>query len=136
MRKRIEGERALATGDDVHLRFSPGGLTDLEFMVAFEQLRRGDRTLRMTSPFAALEALVNKGEVPEGAALLEDYRFLQRAALRLRLLRDRGDDHLAFSERLRLARSLGLSDWEFSTDLQQRMDRVRRVFTARLGVPG
>jgi glutamate-ammonia-ligase adenylyltransferase len=137
MRKRIESERSgKGAPDDVHLRFSPGGLTDLEFLVAFEQLRRGQHepALRLHSPFAALELLVHEGQLPEGAALLEDYRFLQRAALRLRLLRDRGDDHLAFAERPRLARSLGMSDWEFSTDLQQRMERVRRVFSARLGV--
>src|SRR5204862_5045843 len=53
MRKRIEDERAGDGDGSVHLRFSPGGLTDLEFMAAFEQLRRGraEPALRTTAPY-------------------------------------------------------------------------------------
>ncbi len=134
MRERIEKERARPDGG-VHLRFSPGGLTDLEFIVAFEQLRRGreDPALRTAVPFVALTRLVQTGVVPEGEALLDDYRFLQHACLRLRLLRDQPDDQLGPEDHGRLARSLGLSATAFGDELTTRMTRVRRVWTQVLG---
>ena len=145
MRQRIAeergGTRAATSAGDVgaaanvlHLRFSPGGLTDLEFLVAFEQLRLGasEPELRTPAPYAALERLVARGLVPEGEVLLEDYRFLQQACLRLRLLRDQPDDRLAPADRPLLARSLGLTAEAFSAELATRMTRVRAAFTRTL----
>jgi [glutamine synthetase] adenylyltransferase / [glutamine synthetase]-adenylyl-L-tyrosine phosphorylase len=131
MRQLIEHERA---GDGPwHLRFSPGGLTDLEFMAAFCQLRGGDRdpALRTTSPFAALERMVFRGDID--ASLLDHYRFLARACLRLRLLRDYADDRLAETDDLPLARSLGLSRAQLQDELASRMAAVRAAFTRVLG---
>jgi len=64
MRKLIEDERA--GKGPLHLRFSPGGLTDLEFLAAWWQLREGarDRGLRTTHPLRALERVVARGELP------------------------------------------------------------------------
>jgi glutamate-ammonia-ligase adenylyltransferase len=148
MRARIEGERAAAAlgsgrspavagRDLVHLRFSPGGLTDLEFMVAFCQLLQGrdDAGLRTPSPFEALVRLCSQGRLPGGEALVDDYRFLQRASLRLRLLRDQPDDRLPAADRPLLARSLGLGEAEFADELTARTTRVRAAFTAVLGTP-
>jgi glutamate-ammonia-ligase adenylyltransferase len=135
MRDRIEKERVRpgSSGGSraLHLRFSPGGLTDLEFLVAWEQLRRGlqDHQLRTAVPFLALCRLVEKGLLPEGEALLDDYRFLQQASLRLRLLRDRPDDQLDPGDQPRLARSLGLTSDGLRQELTTRMSRVRRVWT-------
>src|SRR5204862_261819 len=72
MRRRIEEERA--DPRVLHLRFSAGGLTDLEFLAAFAQLRGGarDPALRTASPFAALAHLAERGAVDP--TLLEDYR--------------------------------------------------------------
>lgn len=133
MRARIESERAAdEPRGAIHLRFSAGALTDLEFLVAFGQLRggRGDPTLRTTSPYAALAAMAARGAVD--AALLEDYRFLQRASLRLRLLRDRPDDHLLPQDRPALSRSLDLSEEDLSRELQARRTRVRAAFNRGL----
>ena len=61
-------------------------------LAAWGQLRKGpeDPGLRTASPFAALVRLAARGELDP--AVLEDYRFLQRASLRLRLLRERPED--------------------------------------------
>jgi glutamate-ammonia-ligase adenylyltransferase len=131
MRKLIEQERA---GEGpMHLRFSPGGLTDLEFMAAFGQLRHGhaDPALRTTNPFAALRRMVERGDLD--ASLLEHYRFLARACLRLRLLRDYADDRLAETDELPLARSLGLGRAQLQNELASRMAAVRAAFTRVLG---
>jgi glutamate-ammonia-ligase adenylyltransferase len=132
MRGRIEQERNKGV---LHLRFSPGGLTDLEFMVAHAQLTRGrdDRSLRTPSPFQALVTLCRTSQLPEADALVDDYRFLQRASLRLRLLRDQPDDRLPDQDRPLLARSLGLGEAEFTDELRARTTRVRRTFIEVLG---
>ena len=134
MRGRIERERA---GDDtpgaVHLRFSAGGLTDLEFLSAFGQLRggRADQELRTPNPAEALARMAERGEVEAG--LIEDYRFLQRASLRLRLLRDRPDDRLLPQDRAALARSLDLGEEDFARELHTRRAHVRGAFARGLG---
>jgi glutamate-ammonia-ligase adenylyltransferase len=135
MRGRIERERAGQEEGAVHLRFSAGGLTDLEFLAAWRQLREGARDpgLRTTSPYEALAHLAARGEVP--STLLEDYRFLQRASLRLRLLRDRPDDRLLPADRPALARSLELGEEALSAELERRRGRVRAAFRQALGDP-
>lgn len=135
VRRRIEEERAGAGRGSLHLRFSPGGLTDLEFLSAWGQLRHGghDRALRTTQPLAALIRLAERGELDP--ALLDDYRFLQRASLRLRLLRDRPDDRLVPEDLQHLARSLELGTDELAEALRARMARVRAAFAAALGAP-
>jgi glutamate-ammonia-ligase adenylyltransferase len=132
MRGRIERERAGDREGAVHLRFSPGGLTDLEFLAAFRQLLAGagDPGLRTTSPFEALAHLVGKGAL--APQLLEHYRFLQRASLRLRLLRDRPDDRLLPADRPPLARSLERSEEELGRELELRRAEVRLAFRRAL----
>jgi glutamate-ammonia-ligase adenylyltransferase len=131
MRKLIEDERA--GGGPHHLRFSPGGLTDLEFIAAWWQLREGarDRGLRTTRPLQALKRLVERGELDRG--LLDHYHFLARASLRLRLLRDYADDRLSPSDEQPLARSLGLSRARLTSELAARMAEVRAAFAKELG---
>ncbi len=108
-------------------------------MVALLQLTlaRDDRELRTPSPFQALVRLVGKSKLPEGEALIDDYRFLQGASLRLRLLRDQPDDRLPDRDRPLLARSLGLGEPAFTEELHARTTRVRRAFIQVLGsAPG
>jgi glutamate-ammonia-ligase adenylyltransferase len=133
LRQRIESERAGDLSESLHLRFAPGGLTDLEFLAAWGQLRHGeiDPALRTTHPPAALQRMVERGELVAG--VLDDYRFLQRAGLRLRLLRDQHDDRLQSEDRSSLARSLGMSEGQLSHQLGTRMARVRAEFFQRLG---
>jgi len=131
MRKLIEHERA-GLGS-LHLRFSPGGLTDLEFVAAFCQLRHGesDPALRTTNPYEVLQRMVARGDLD--ASLLEHYRFLARACLRLRLLRDYADDRLAEADDLPLARSLGLGRAQLRSERASRMAEVRSAFARVLG---
>jgi len=130
MRKRIEQERA--AGGPLHLRFSPGGLTDLEFIAAWGQLRHGesDPAMRSTNPFEALCRMAARGEL--APSLLEHYRFLARACLRLRLLRDYADDRLAESDQQPLARSLGLGRTQLASEMSSRMAEVRAEFVRQL----
>ena len=133
LRQRIESERAGDPHESLHLRFAPGGLTDLEFIAAWGQLRHGERdpALRTTHPPTALQRMADQGELTP--AVLDDYRFLQRAGLRLRLIRDQHDDRLQAEDRSPLARSLGLSEVQLSEELSKRMGRVRAEFVRRLG---
>jgi glutamate-ammonia-ligase adenylyltransferase len=130
MRKRIEQERAPA--GPLHLRFSAGGLTDLEFIAAWGQLRHGqdDPALRTTNPFQALARMADRGDLD--ARLLDHYHFLARASLRLRLLRDYADDRLSANDEQPLARSLGLSDAQLKSELALRMAEVRAEFLRQL----
>jgi hypothetical protein len=75
--------------------------------------------------------MADQGEL--APAVLDDYRFLQRAGLRLRLIRDQHDDRLHTEDRSPLARSLGLSEDQLSDQLSTRMARVRAEFLRRLG---
>ncbi len=137
MRGRIEDERGRGRAGAVHLRLSPGGLTDLEFMAAYGQLLlgAGDPTLRTTSPVAALDRLAARGFLdPDGATLADDHRFLQRAALGLRLLRDTPDDWVAPDDLPVVARALDMTEAVLQTELTARMNRVRQAFTRVLGV--
>ena len=135
MRGRIERERAGDPRGGVHLRFSAGGLTDLEFLAAWGQLRAGagDPGLRTSSPYRAIERLVARGEADR--ALPHDYRTLEQTLLRLRLLRDRTDDRLLPEERPALARSLETTDDALARDLDARRARIRAAFATTLGDP-
>jgi [glutamine synthetase] adenylyltransferase / [glutamine synthetase]-adenylyl-L-tyrosine phosphorylase len=131
MRKRMEQERAGRGA--LHLRFSPGGLTDLDFLAAWGQLRHGGRDvgLRTTHPFQALQRLMERQELDPRC--LDDYRFLARASLRLRLLRDNAEDRLFPDDGLPLARSLDLARPQLMAELSSRMTSVRAAFARQLG---
>jgi glutamate-ammonia-ligase adenylyltransferase len=130
MRSLIERERA---AKHLHLRFSPGGLTDFDFMAAWHQLRHGaeDPGLRTTNPLCALRRLVERGEMD--ARMLHHYQFLSRACLRLRLLRDHADDRLFGTDEQPLARSLGMEPLQLLAELKSRMADVRQEFSRQLG---
>ncbi len=132
MRTLIEDQRA--DNKSVHLRFSPGGLTDLEFLAAFLQLTHpADPTVHTSSPYLALAALTNNGVLSGGEALLDHYRFLQRASLRVRLLRDRPDDRVLPEDIEALGRSLGVDQLE--ANLRFRFQQIRAAFTQFLDIP-
>ena len=142
VRKRVEDERGRVVAGARHLRFDPGGIMDVEFMVALGQLRLGaDRALRTTSTMAALARLVALGWP---ATLVEDYAFLRRLALRLRLVRGRSEDVVSPNDLAPLARAGGTfagrpADWPaapraidaagaLAADLDRRMSRVRAIY--------
>jgi glutamine synthetase adenylyltransferase len=75
--------------------------------------------------------MVERGEAD--ARLIEHYMFLARASLRLRLLRDQGDDRLSPDDEQPLARSLGIARSGLLAKLSQRMAEVRTAFLGLLG---
>jgi glutamate-ammonia-ligase adenylyltransferase len=131
VRARVEAERGRVPAGSRHLRFDPGGIMDVEFLVALAQLQNAsDRGLRITTTGAVLARLVALGW-PE--SLADDYAALRRATLRLRLLLDRPEDVVSPRDLPMLARSLGTSPDALGADLDARMARVRSIFEDRFG---
>ncbi len=107
-------------GDDI--KRGHGGIREIEFLAQALQLIRGgrDASLRERRLVPALTALCRARQVtPEAtAALVDAYRFLRRVENRLQMLADQ-QTHVLPSQpaaRLRLARGLGLPDWQTLVD--------------------
>jgi glutamate-ammonia-ligase adenylyltransferase len=129
IRARVTRERGKVPERSRHLRFDPGGIMDLEFLVALGQLQHAaEAGVRTTETAAALSALVGLGWP---ATLAEDYAALRRAALRMRLLLDRPEDVVSPRDLPILARSLGAEAGALGAEIDERMARVRAVFDAR-----
>jgi glutamate-ammonia-ligase adenylyltransferase len=92
MRARMERERGGKTQNGVHLKFGPGGMTDIEFLVQFHQLRRwgDDPAIRLPRTARVLERLVDSGVLSreEGHALVVAHGFLKGVENRLGLVLD------------------------------------------------
>jgi [glutamine synthetase] adenylyltransferase / [glutamine synthetase]-adenylyl-L-tyrosine phosphorylase len=131
VRGRVETERGRVPAGSRHLRFDPGGIMDVEFLVALGQLEHAaDPGVRVTTTAASLARLVALGW-PE--SLADDYAALRRATLRLRLLLDRPEDVVSPRDLPMLARSLGTPADVLGADLDARMARVRALFEERFG---
>ena len=131
VRARVETERGRVPAGSRHLRFDPGGIMDVEFLVALGQLQNAaDPGVRVTTTGTALARLVALGW-PE--SLLDDYAALRRATLRLRLLLDRPEDVVSPRDLPMLARSLGTSPDALAADLDTRLARVREIFDEHFG---
>jgi [glutamine synthetase] adenylyltransferase / [glutamine synthetase]-adenylyl-L-tyrosine phosphorylase len=129
MRARVETERGRVPAGSRHLRFDPGGIMDVEFLVALGQLvDAADPGVRVTTTTDALERLIALGW-PD--ALRDDHAALRRATLRLRLLLDRPEDVVSPRDLPMLARSLGTTPEALGADLDDRMSRIRAVFDDR-----
>jgi [glutamine synthetase] adenylyltransferase / [glutamine synthetase]-adenylyl-L-tyrosine phosphorylase len=99
MKKRIELERVSAAEREWHLKLGPGGLSDIEFLVQYLQLRHGgeDPCLRETATVPAIHALAARSlfTLREAQALLSAHQFLTRLRQSLSLLQpDGGPDAL------------------------------------------
>jgi [glutamine synthetase] adenylyltransferase / [glutamine synthetase]-adenylyl-L-tyrosine phosphorylase len=131
MRDRLERERGTVPEGSRHLRFDPGGIMDVEFLVALGQLQNAaDPGVRTTSTAAALERLAALGWPSD---LRDDYLALRAVALRLRLLLDRPGDVVSPRDLSPLARTLGTTPEVLAGDLDHRRARVRAVFNDRFG---
>ena len=75
IRARVERERGRLLHGSRHLHFDPGGIMDVELLVALGQLRHAADRRRTTSTTAALARLVELGWPP---ALRDDYAVLRR----------------------------------------------------------
>src|SRR6266545_2577292 len=126
MRGRVEQERGRVPAGSRHLRFDPGGIMDLEFLVALGQLQHpADPGVRTTGTAVALARLCELGWP---TTLAEDHAFLRRVALRLRLLLDRPEDVVSPRDLPILARSLGVDTNALAAEIDERMARVRARF--------
>jgi glutamate-ammonia-ligase adenylyltransferase len=131
VRTRVEKERGKVPAGSRHLRFDPGGIMDVEFLVALGQLRHADDpAVRTTVTADALAALVAHGWP---VSLLDDNETLRRVAVRLRLLLDRPEDVVSPRELPTLARSLGTTPEVVSAALDIAMTRVREIFARNFG---
>jgi glutamate-ammonia-ligase adenylyltransferase len=96
-RRRMEKELAEENGDFYNLKFSPGGLLDIDFVVQYFQLCHAGKQpgLRSRSTLEALSSLSNG--ILDGHTvnvLTSGYRFLRRIESRLRIVRDRSAERL------------------------------------------
>jgi glutamate-ammonia-ligase adenylyltransferase len=128
MRNRVEQERGRVPPGSRHVRFDPGGVMDVEFLVALGQLRhRDDAGVRTTVTADVLDRLVALGWP---ATLRDDHALLKRVALRLRLLHDRPQDVVSPRDLAPLARTFGLPPDTLAAQLDAAMARVRAIFDA------
>jgi glutamate-ammonia-ligase adenylyltransferase len=98
MKRRIERERVSAGDRERHLKLGPGGLSDVEFLVQYLQLRHGGAhpEVRVPSTLEALTAMSVTGvlTLAEVEVLTEGYRHLTGLRQSLTLLRPDGPTDL------------------------------------------
>ena len=118
-----------------NVKLGPGGIREVEFVVQALQLLRGGQqpSLRTPSLLAALPLLARARLLSARAAgeLQAAYSFLRRLENRLQMRADEQVHALpvAAPPRLRLARAMGLPDWEVLTqELALHRERVAAHF--------
>ncbi|MFU8815402.1 MAG: bifunctional [glutamate--ammonia ligase]-adenylyl-L-tyrosine phosphorylase/[glutamate--ammonia-ligase] adenylyltransferase [Pseudomonadales bacterium] len=136
MKARIYAERH--NRDD--LKLGPGGIRDVEFTVQVQQLIWGGRQQALQGPrlLSVLPALVELGRIEADLAgdLAQGYRFLRDAEHSLQAEADQQTQTLPAQtlSRLRLARSLGFSDYPaFEAVLEGHRGRIAAVFAEVVG---
>ena len=105
LRQRMARERGRIKpggGGTVNLKFSPGGLVDIEFLTQYLQLVHG-RTMtgavRSPSTKVALKSMVKNNLGPAGMEkLIPAYDIVSRAVSRLGLIYNRSGDRAAYTE--------------------------------------
>jgi len=127
----------------IHVKYSPGGLIDIEYTAQYLQLIHGhhEPTLRTTHTMEALEALHTTSHLSKADAktLGDDYVFMRRVIDGLRIVRGNAKDLVlpkpGSEDMIYLARRLGyITDvWKdgakvFEKDIQRRMNRTHKLF--------
>jgi [glutamine synthetase] adenylyltransferase / [glutamine synthetase]-adenylyl-L-tyrosine phosphorylase len=134
--------------NQINIKYSPGGLIDIEYGVQYLQLQHGHRhlSLRTQNTMLALEALAQKKILPEQEVqtLQHAYLFFRLLIDGLRIVRGHAKD-LVLPPRdsegfVFLARRVGYTTdtWEegakkLDSDIQRHMSRTREFFTQRFG---
>jgi glutamate-ammonia-ligase adenylyltransferase len=140
--------KELVEPGQVNVKYSPGGLIDVEYAVQYLQLMHGRTVpaLRTPNTLAALSALGKKRLLAseEAAWLREAYLFLRNLIDALRIVRGNAKD-LVLPPReseafIFLARRLGYAAerWEegamrLAGDIDRNMTQTRRLFERRFG---
>jgi glutamate-ammonia-ligase adenylyltransferase len=144
MKRRIETERVAERDRETHLKLGPGGLSDIEFLVQYLQLRHGGEAaaLREVSTRVAVTALATAGVLTasEAEALLAAHDFLTRLRqTHSLLLTDGSPDALPIRPEdvrrgLALARASGYTDLtELLAEGAARRHPVRELLLRVLG---
>jgi [glutamine synthetase] adenylyltransferase / [glutamine synthetase]-adenylyl-L-tyrosine phosphorylase len=143
--------RELVRPGAVNVKYSPGGMVDVEYTAQYLQILhgRGRPALRTSATLTALDRLraLEVLRADEHSALRDAYRFLRRLTDGLRMVRGHARDlelPAGESDEFRfLARRLGYAeaDWKqaaarLASDIRRNMGAVRRIFAARFVPPG
>jgi glutamate-ammonia-ligase adenylyltransferase len=139
--------RELVKPGELNVKYSAGGIIDIEYAVQYLQLLHGAEHAELRAPntLEALEALKRRGLVsdPEFEILRPAYLFLRNVIDALRIVRGDASDLLLpaqTSEFKSLARRLGYTEHDraqaaqrLSVDIENCMKQVHDVFLARFG---
>jgi glutamate-ammonia-ligase adenylyltransferase len=135
LRERMERELGKETPGRFHVKFGRGGLVDVEFITQALQMRHGARHpgIRRASTLPAIREIAAAGLLPaaECDTLAEQYRFLRRVCLGLRLFGTRPSDTLevAGPNPARLAKTLDYpTRRDFLDDYRRRTAWVRALY--------
>ncbi len=143
LKERIEQPMRRKGREAGHIKLSPGGIRDVEFLVQALQLEHGGAMpeVRSGNTLRALARLAGAGLVPEkeAAELREAYIFLRAAEHRLQLMNNLQVHRLPDREEdiKRLAGPLGFQSpgeaREFRGAYESKVSRVRSLFEKTLG---
>lgn len=132
----------------INVKYSPGGLIDIEYAVQYLQLMHGHihPTLRTPNTMQALTALLEAGFVPRnaGEGLRKAYLFIRMVIDGLRMVRGNARDLVLpepeSEDFVFLARRVGYAtdDWEagarhFQADLERHRQATQAFFTQKFG---
>ena len=140
--------KQLVASGKVNVKYSAGGLIDIEYATQYLQVMHGHNhpTLRTPNTLQALAALVNTGLVAraDGAGLRKAYIFIRMLVDGLRMVRGNTKDlvlpPLDSEEFVSLARRVGYTrdDWragahDLHSDIQQHMTLTKTFFERTFG---
>ncbi len=141
MKALIEREVA-RKGMGANIKLGPGGIREIEFIAQALQLIRGGRepALQERALLPVLNRLVAAGYFEPAArdVLREAYVFLRNAEHRLQMVADAQTHTLPADDlgRLRLAVSMGFTDWQaFETALNRHRQKVQEQFALMFRAP-
>ena len=132
----------------VNLKYSPGGIVDIEYAVQYLQIMHGHRlpVLRTPNTMQALAALVDCTLITrhDGEQLRKAYFFIRMLIDGLRMVRGNAKDRVLppidSDEFIFLARRVGYTtdDWKagarhLQTDIEQHMTQTREFFERTFG---
>ena len=140
--------KQLVERDTVNLKYSPGGIVDIEYAVQYLQILHGQKlpVLRTPNTMQALAALVDCKLVTrqDGEQLRKSYFFIRMLIDGLRMVRGNAKDRVLppvdSDEFIFLARRVGYTtdDWKagarhLHTDIEQHMTQTKAFFENTFG---
>ncbi|MEW6408858.1 MAG: bifunctional [glutamate--ammonia ligase]-adenylyl-L-tyrosine phosphorylase/[glutamate--ammonia-ligase] adenylyltransferase [Nitrospirota bacterium] len=135
MKKRMESELSREDTETIDLKFAPGGIVDIEFLIQYLQLRYGKmhRLLRVPNTFLAFKRIYNKEIITceEYEIISSAYMFLRIVESRLRLLKSQSSSLLSRDQQklTSFAKRMGFnSSMQFIEQLENHREKVKVIF--------